>query len=205
MALDLAQLIDPAHTALVTQECQNGVIGERAALPQLADVARAEMIPNAAAVVAAARGVGVPVVHCIAQRRADGRGSNSNARLFAGMLKTPVPLLPGSEAVDVIPEIGVAEDDLVLRRYHGLGPMGGTDLDPILRNMGVSTILAVGVSANVGMLDLAFDAVNAGYQIVIPRDAIAGFPAEYAKAVLDNTFSLVATLPSTAEVLEAWS
>ncbi len=205
MAIDLAQLIDPSHTALVTQECQNGVIGARPALPQLAEIARVEMIPNAAAVANAARQAGVPVVHCVAQRRADGLGSNSNARLFAGMLKTPVPLLPGSEAVEVIPEIGVADGDLLLSRYHGLGPMGGTDLDPVLRNMGVTTIVAVGVSANVGMLDLAFDAVNAGYQLVIPRDAIAGFPVEYAKAVLDNTLSLVATLPTTAEVLAAWS
>jgi len=205
MAIDLDAMLDPAHTALITQECQNGVIGEPAALPQLAAIARKRMIPNGARLAAAARERGVPVIHCVATRRADGKGSNMNARLFAGILKTPVALLPGSAAVDVVPEIGVDERDLVLTRLHGLGPMGGTDLDPVLRNLGVTTIVGIGVSVNVGMLDFAFDAVNAGYQFVLPRDAVAGIPEEYAEAVLDNTLSLVATLCTTDDVLAAWA
>lgn len=204
MPLDLVSLIDPSHTVLITQECQNGVIGEPAALPQLAAIARRQMIPNAARLATAARAAGVQVVHCVAQRRADGRGSNHNARLFKGILKTPVPLLPGSDAVAVIPEIGVADEDLVLRRLHGLGPMGGTDLDPILRNLGVTTIIGIGVSVNVGMLDFAMDAVNAGYQFVMPRDAVAGIPEDYAEAVIDNTFALIVTLTTTDEVLATW-
>jgi biuret amidohydrolase len=204
MPFDLTELVAPDHTALVTQECQNGVIGEPAALPQLAEAARERMIPNAARLAAAARAAGVPVVHCVAARRADGRGSNANARLFMGMRKTPVSLLPGTPAVEVIPEIGVADSDVVLTRLHGLGPMGGTDLDAVLRNLGVTTIVGVGVSVNVGMVDLAFDAVNAGYQMVMPRDAVAGVPEDYAEAVLDNTLSLVATLATTGEVVTAW-
>jgi nicotinamidase-related amidase len=205
MAIDLGQLVDPAHTALVTQECQNGVIGDPAALPQLAAVARKRMIPNAARLAKAARAGGVPVVHCVAARRSDGKGSNVNARLFMGMRKTPVPLLPGTPAVEVVPGIGVHESDVVLTRLHGLGPMGGTDLDAVLRNLGVRTIVGVGVSLNIGMVDFAFDAVNAGYQMVLPRDAVAGLPEDYAEAVLDNTLSLVAWLPTTDVVVDAWS
>lgn len=205
MALDLHELLDPAHTVLVTQECQGGVIGANPALPQLAEIARREMIPNAARLAAAARAVGVPVVHCVAARRDDGRGSNHNARLFHGMLKTGVPLRPGTAAVEVIPEIGVDPADVVLTRLHGLGPMGGTDLDPVLRNLGATTVVGVGVSVNVGMLDFCFDAVNAGYQFVMPRDAVAGIPEDYARSVLDNTLSLLATLVTTDQVLAAWS
>lgn len=36
MPLDLAALVDPAHTALVTQKCQQGEIGEKSALTDLA-------------------------------------------------------------------------------------------------------------------------------------------------------------------------
>jgi biuret amidohydrolase len=205
MALDLVELVAPGHTALVTQECQNGVIGEPAALPQLAAVARRQMIPNAARLARAARQAWVPVVHCVAARRPDGKGSNANARLFMGMQKTPVALTPGSAAVEVIPEIGAESSDVVLTRLHGLGPMGGTDLDAVLRNLGVTTIVGVGVSVNIGMVDFAFDAVNAGYQMVMPRDAVAGLPEDYADAVLDNTLSLVATLPSTEAIVAAWS
>jgi nicotinamidase-related amidase len=205
MAIDLTELVDPAHTALITMECQNGVIGRQAALPMLAEIAQRKVIPNAARLAHRARQVGVPVVHCVALRRADGKGSNTNARLFQGMRKTPVPLLPGSEAVEVVPEIGVEPEDLVLSRFHGVGPMNGTDLDPVLRNLGVTTVVCVGVSLNVGMIDLAFDAVNIGYQVVVPRDATTGVPEEYGEAVLDNTLSLVATLPVADDVLGAWA
>ncbi|MGZ4683685.1 MAG: isochorismatase family protein [Acidimicrobiales bacterium] len=205
MALDLTELIDPAHTAIVTQECQGAVIGSHAALPQLAESAHRVAVPNIARLVRAARAVDVPVVHCLAMRRDDGKGSNHNARLFMGVLKSGVPLRPGTEAVEVIPEIGVEPGDVQLSRLHGLGPMGGTDLDAVLRNLGVTTVVGVGVSVNVGMLNFVMDAVNAGYQFVMPRDAVAGVPEEYATAVLDNTISLLATLPTTDEVLAAWS
>lgn len=204
MAIDLTSLVAPAHTVVVTQECQNGVIGPDAALPQLAEIARRTMVPAAARLVAAARAAGVPVVHCVAARRADGRGSNDNARLFAGMRKLPVALLPGTDAVAVIPEIGVSEADVVLTRLHGLGPMGGTDLDAVLRNLGATTVVGVGVSVNVGMTNFAMDAVNAGYQFVLPRDAVAGIPEDYADAVIDNTLSLLATLTTVDEITASW-
>ena len=203
MPPSLAELVDPARTALVTQEAQQGVIGPDAALPQLAEAARAEMIPNAGRLARAARTAGVPVLHCVAARREDGRGSNTNARLFAAMRKLP-PLLPGTPATQVVPELGPEPSDLVLTRLHGIGPMGGTDLDPILRNLGVTTIVGVGVSVNVGMQDFVFDAVNAGYQFVLPRDAVAGVPKAYADAVIDNTLALLATVTTTDDVLAAW-
>jgi len=65
-------------------------------------------------------------------------------------------------------------------------------------------VVGIGVSVNVGMLDFAFDAVNAGYQMVMPRDAVAGIPEDYATAVLDNTLSLVATLCTTDALLDIW-
>jgi biuret amidohydrolase len=204
VALDLNELVAAGHTALVTQECQGATMGPDAALPELAEIARRVAVPHIAELVGAARRAGVPVIHCLAARRDDGRGSNRNARLFMGMLKTPVPLRPGTPAVEVVPEIGVEESDLVLTRLHGLGPMGGTDLDPILRNLGVTTIIGVGVSVNVAILNFAMDAVNHGYQFVIPRDAVAGIPESYADAVLDHTLSLLATLTTTADVQRAW-
>jgi len=203
--LDLRALVAPEHTALVLQEVQNGVVGSPSALPALAEAAAAvDLIGNCARLAAAARAVGVTVLHCTAETRDDGRGGNTNARLFAGVKKSPVRLSPGSAAVQVPDEIGVDERDLVLARYHGLGPMTGTQLDSILRNLGATTIVGVGVSVNIGMTNLAFDAVNRGYQMVMPRDAIAGVPDDYAQAVIDNTLALVATITTTEDVLAAW-
>ena len=206
MPLDLASLIDPAHTALVLQEVQNGVVGSPSVLPQLAAAGEAvQLIEHCAALAARARELGVPVFHCTAETRDDHVGANRNARLFAGVQKAPMRLSPGSEAVRVPKLIGTDPRDVVLARYHGLGPMTGTQLDSMLRNLGVTTIVGVGVSINIGMTNFAFDAVNRGYQFVMPTDAVAGVPAEYAAAVIRNTLALVATLTTTDAVLDGWA
>lgn len=203
MPVDLKSLVDPAHTALLTQECQNGVIGDLSALPQLAAVA-APMRPQLGRIAGAARSAGVPVVHALAARRADGLGSNTNARLFMAVRKAPNPLLPGSPAAEVVPELGPEPGDFCSTRLHGLGPFAGTDVDALLRNLGVKTVVGVGVSVNVGMLNLVMDAVNLGYQVVLPRDAITGIPTDYADAVIDNTLALLATVTTVDEVVACW-
>lgn len=204
MALDLAALVAPAHTALVTQEVQRAVVGDLSALPELAAAAQGAL-PNIAALVRAARAAGAAVIHCTAERRPDGQGANHNARLFQYMGRAAHPLHPGSAAAELVPELEVAESDLVLARLHGLSPFHGTELDFVLRNLGVTTIVGVGVSVNVAIQNLSFDAVNSGYQMVVPRDAVAGFPADYVEAVFENTLGAIATLPTSAEVLTAWA
>jgi biuret amidohydrolase len=205
VAVDLGALVAPTHTALVLQEVQNGVVGTPSVLPALAAAATAAgVVPNCARLAHAARRLDVPVFHCTAETRPDGRGANKNARLFLGVGKARVRLSPGSDAVRVPDEIGTEPEDVVLPRHHGLGPMTGTQLDSMLRNLGVTTIVGVGVSLNIGMTNFAFDAVNRGYQMVMPRDAVAGVPHDYAQAVLDNTLALVATLTTTADILAAW-
>ena len=203
MPVDLARLLDPAHVAVVANECQRGVIGDHSVLPELA-AAAAPVIRNIARLATGARRAGVPVVHTIAVRRPDGRGANTNARLFMATRRSPQSMVPGSPAAEIVAEIGADERDFVLPRLHGVSPMHGTELDPVLRNLGVRTIVAVGVSVNIALTNLVFDAVNASYQVVVPRDAVAGVPASYAEAVLANTVALLATLTTTDEVLAAW-
>jgi nicotinamidase-related amidase len=201
---ELADLLRPSHTALVTQECQRGVLGNLSLLPALAEAAK-ELIPNAARLAAAARTAGVRVVHCTVLQRADSFGRNQNARLFQVARKGPVRMLPGSEAAEIVPEIGAEAADVIVPRFHGLSPFQGTELDALLRNEGVRTLVVTGVSVNVAITSLTFEAVNAGYQVVIPRDAVAGVPAEYVDAVFAHTLRLVATVVTTTEVLEAWA
>lgn len=201
----LTDLIDPPSTALVTQECQGGVIGPQAGLPMLAEEARREAIPNIARLLDAARTAGVTVVHCLIQRRPDGRGSNTNARLFAAGKSFTADLTPGGPGASLLPELDQQPSDIELTRTHGLGPMTGTDLDSVLRNLNITTIVGVGVSVNVAITNFVMDAVNRGYQFVLPRDAVAGYPREYAESVVDNTLALLATTTTTADVIDAWS
>ena len=201
---ELTDLLAPGACALVTQECQVGVIGAKAVLRDLADAAATTAVPNIVRLLDAARGAGVDVVHCLAQRRPDGRGANTNARLFGATTKLGIDLLPGGGG-DLLPELGPEPADVVLIRLHGIGPMGGTDLDAVLRNLGVGTIVGVGVSVNVAITNFVMDAVNLGYRFVLPRDAVAGVPSGYADAVIDNTLALLATVTTTDEVVQAWA
>lgn len=182
-----------------------GVIGELAVLRDLADAAQATAVPNIARLADAARGAGVPVVHCLAVRRSDDKGSNSNGRLFAATRKLGIRIEPGSAGAALVPELAGHDDDLVLQRLHGIGPMGGTDLDAVLRNLGVRTIVGVGVSVNIAITNFVMDAVNAGYDFVLARDAVAGVPQAYADAVIDNTLALLATVVTTDDVVAAWA
>jgi nicotinamidase-related amidase len=182
---------------------QRNVVGDTSVLPELAAQAGVA-IGNIARLAAAARAVGVRVIHGTAERRTDGAGSNTNARLFLAVRKSPVPMDSGSGASEVVAEIGVDERDIVLPRLHGLSPMAGTGMDAVLRNLGVTTVVVTGVSVNVAIINMVFDAVNLGYQAVVPRDAVAGIPPSYVDDVIRNTLSYVATITTTDDLLAAW-
>ncbi|MEU2823308.1 cysteine hydrolase [Streptomyces bacillaris] len=200
-----AALLDPATTVLLTVECQQGVVGPDSALPELARVARSSgALGNIARLVAAAQGAGVQVMHAVAESRPDGRGASRNARLFRAAARLPVQQHTGTTAVRIAPPIEVADEDLVVRRLHGLSPLAGTDVDALLRNLGCRTLVVTGVSANVAIPNAVFDAVNLGYTAVVASDAIAGVPADYTPAMIRNTLALVATVTTTDAILGRW-
>ena len=205
MPVDLSELAAPAACAVLTMEIQRGVVGDLSSFPQLAEAAeRAGVVPNTARLLAAARSLGIPVVHCTAEFRADRAGTTVNCQLVAAALRNPDHLLAGTAATELMAPLGPEPTDLVSSRLHGVSPFSGTSLDSWLRNLGVRTVVATGVSVNLGVLGLAIEAVNLGYQVVVARDAVAGLPQDYADAVLDNTFPLISTLTTVDGLLEAW-
>jgi nicotinamidase-related amidase len=54
-------------------------------------------------------------------------------------------------------------------------------------------------------MGLVISAVDLGYQVVVPREAVAAVPAEYGDMVFANTFSMLATITSTDDLVAAWS
>ena len=207
----LAALVDPAHTAVLTMELQQGVVGEGALLPALVErVAETGTIAQAARVCAAARAVGARVVHCTVEHRADGAGATENCKIFAmaGKLRREQGVVPtqiGTPGAAVVPELGPEPSDVVLARMHGMTPFMSTSLDQMLRNMGVTTVVATGVSVNIGILGLCINAVDLGYQVVLVRDAVAGLPADYADAVIEHTLSTLTTVTTADELGALWT
>src|SRR5882672_5535183 len=205
MPVDLASLVAPDHTALLTMETQRGVVGDETNIRVLADeVAASGMLERLGRLCAAARAAGATVVHCTAEFRADRAGSSFNVPLLARLAKGELSMVAGTPAAAVVEELGPEPTDLISPRVHGISPFSGTSLDPWLRNLGVTTIVATGVSVNLGVLGLCVEAANLGYRIVLPVDAVAGVPREYAQAVIDNTLSLLATRTTVDDVIAAW-
>jgi nicotinamidase-related amidase len=201
-------LVDPSHTAVVINECQRMVVGDLAMLPELVTVA-APVLVELGLLVRSARRAGVQVIHGVVTSRADGRGGNSNTRMHAVAKKrqsdqTGALSFDPEQGAEVATAIGTEASDIMLPRIHGMSPMSDTGLDPILRNLRVTTIVACGVSINVGLTNLVMDAVNRGYDVVVPRDGVAGVPKEYGDLVLDNSIAMIARLTTIAELLEIW-
>ena len=206
MAKPLAEILQPSRTAVVLQECQNGIIGTESGLPAMAEAARSSgCIDAVVRLVHAAREAGAQVIHSVFHQRTDGWGDNTDLELFKVIDESPVKLHAGSAAVSVLDEIGVEPADFTIIRHHGVSPFPTSELDPVLRNERISTIVPAGVSVNWAITGLTFDAINRGYDVVIPRDAVTGLPQEYVDLAIDHSLAFVSTISNVAEIIEAWS
>jgi nicotinamidase-related amidase len=205
MPIALTDLVGAGRAAVLTMEIQRGVVGDRSSFPELAaECARVGVVAHTARLLVAARHKGVPVVHCTAGFRSDHRGSPSNAPLMTAVLRRADHLLEETDAVELVAGLGAEPADLVSHRRHGVSPFVGTTLDPTLRALGVSTVVATGVSLNLGIIGLAVEAVDLGYHVVIATDAVAGIPTTYADDVLRHTLGLVATLATVHDIINAF-
>jgi nicotinamidase-related amidase len=166
-------------------------------------------VANLAALLRVARAAGVTVVHCVIARHPDGRGGNVNTAFGAAAAKRrlagEVPTMDVAAFAEVIPDLEPAEGDFLLPRLHGMSPMSDTGLDPLLRNLGVRTVVAAGASLNVGIVALANDAMNRGYFVVVPGDACSASPREYGEAMLRHSFPIISRVTTTEELIGLWS
>ena len=204
-APSVRELAAPGRCAVLVMELQRGVVGDLASMPALAKaVQEAGVITATARVLHAARAAGVRVIHCHAAFRRDRAGTPRNVPLVNSLLRNPEHMLVGEPSVESVPELGPDPRDIVSQRFHGMSPFAGTELDAFLRAEGASTVIATGVSLNVGIIGLTIEAVNHGYHVVIPRDCVAGYPAEYGEAVLANTLARIAHQTTSEELVALW-
>lgn len=191
---------------MLCMELQRGIVGDLSKLGPLKDaVEQQNLIAMTRRLLEGARANAVPVVHCTAEFRRDRRGSGANAPLLEYMQSLPGHIECGSAAAQVVPELGPLPEDLVVSRLHGVSPFTGTMLDPILRNLEVSTLLVAGVSINIGIIGLVIEAVNRGYRVVLLEDAVTGFPGHYVEDVKRYTLRHLATFTRCGDIIDQWS
>lgn len=195
--------LTPESTALVVVECQGGTVGAESALPEL-KAAAAPALPVIARLAQAARKAGTRVVHLTYVPEFGGLSTNKVTPLqqAIGPLNAGWTAERGGNVVD---EIGVEAGDLVLQRSSGMSPTHSTELFAVLRNIGVRTVVLVGVSLNVAIPSATVELGDEGFSVVIPRDGVAGTPTEYGDSVLRNTLRFLATITTADQVIGAWS
>ncbi len=76
-------------------------------------------------------------------------GTGGNC-LLLGKIRKERRLREGEAAVEIHPRLTPRPGDVVTRRVHALSAFHGTELDTILRNAGVDTLVLVGVSTHAG-------------------------------------------------------
>ena len=207
MPIDLRDVLEPARTAVLVIECQEGIVGEGSYLPDLArSVREGAVLQVLSGLLAGARRAGARVYHCTVESRRDGLGQLANTPLGARALGRPGEggASRGSEAGVIASELGPEPQDVVASRDHGLTVFYETGLDVLLRSAGVRTVVVTGVSVNIAITGATIDAVNRGYTVVIPTDCVAGAPPSYARDALRYTLRNLAYLSTAEQICAAW-
>jgi nicotinamidase-related amidase len=196
---------------VITVELQKGIVGDEALLPALADAVRAMgLLEVAGRVCAAARARSIPVIHATMRERPDGAGQAINCRIFALGARRRAqtghgPTDTDQPGVALVDELDVQPSDIEVPRSHGMTPFTSTSLDQVVRNLGVRTVVLLGVSLNLGITGAALSALDLGYQVVVVRDAVAGLPKAYADAVLEHSIAMIADVVDSDDLLSAWA
>jgi len=107
----------------------------------------ANSVPKVQALIAAARAKGAFVVYSVA--------------------------LPGSTAADILKELTPAAGEPVL---PPLGPdkFIGSDLEKMLKDRGIKTVIAIGTQAHTSVLHTGGAAALRGFKVIVPVDGMSG-------------------------------
>jgi nicotinamidase-related amidase len=203
VVLDVSAKLDPRQCAVVNMECQENLLGPDSVLPGLARTAAdIGLLDTLVELFDAARSVGVTIYYCTDERRADGFGRGPNP------ITDRKGVFQGSGIGGhgpVMAPIAPKPADVVFRREQGVTGFFATGLDPYLRNTGVSTVVLTGVSLNIAVLGTAIEAMNHGYTVIVPSDAVASDPPEYADYALRCTVRNVGYVVPSQNIIDVWN
>ena len=193
--------------ALLISECQRSMTDPTdsavAALNQQVN-ARA-ILPKIASLAQLCRAHGVPVVHCTIVLMPGAKAFSNNCLLSSMVLKSG-ELVQGHPKSAIAPELTPHADDIVSQRCHGMTAFHGTELESILRALGVETVILAGVSTNIALPGMSTEAVNRGFNVVLAEDCTAGGTAESHAFQIKNHLPFLATLsdsPSISQMIRA--
>jgi nicotinamidase-related amidase len=186
--------IDPAKTAMVTIDMHRGHLDPSVATMPAAPEDCDRVIDHGKDVLNFARSRKIPVIHMVLiHRNLPGFGSESmnvpfwravqdflaeEDRLSPGRKSTTtVHNLEGSPGTQIIREL-YAATDYVINNKKRLDCFYGTDLEILLRTLGIDTVVLMGINTNTCVMNTAFSAFNRDFQVVVLSDCVASMYGE---------------------------
>jgi nicotinamidase-related amidase len=159
--------IEPRRTALLLVDVQNWVVNDRQAAirPEFDAAVRATVLPNMIKLVEACRRVGVEVLFTVMENLTrDGRDRSLDYKLSG------ISIEKGSWDAKVLDLVAPAEDEIVLPKTSS-SVFNSTNIDYLLRNLGVEELAVVGFLTDQCIDHTVKDAADRGYYVTCIRDA----------------------------------
>jgi nicotinamidase-related amidase len=108
---------------------------------------------------------------------------------------------PGSEGSEFIDEVKPLPGEVVISKTNG-GALSGTNLDFILRNMDIDSLIIVGFLTDQCVLATAIHAADLGYDVLLLEDACTTRSKELHEATLMSLKDVAAKVKTTEEVIK---
>jgi ureidoacrylate peracid hydrolase len=162
--------IDPRTTALIVVDMENDFVAPGAAMETPSAKA---LLPQLDAALAACRQHGIPIIYTTHVHRSGGCDLGllrHDPRIGSG--EALVDETPG---IDIYPDIAPRLGELVIKK-HRFSAFYNTDLEIILRGLGVDTVVITGVTTENCCHATARDAFFRDYQVVFLADATGTVP-----------------------------
>jgi nicotinamidase-related amidase len=178
---ELAEIVDPAHTALVVVDMQRDFCCSGGSFDSLGvDLSMyPPVIEQIGELIESARAADVLLVF-IQMTVLPNQASDSpaqirfNLRMHDGHHGDAEPLryaLDGSEGQQFVPGLEPRDGELVVKKYRSSG-FWGTNLDLLLRSNGIKSVVVTGCTTEGCVESTARDAMFNDYYVVIATDAV---------------------------------
>ena len=192
--------IDPARTALVVIDLQRAFMepGAPSEVPQARDI-----VPAVNRLAAALRDASGTVAWVQATFEREGWPLFFDNLVSAELAGRMLPALQqGSDLHDLWPELGVAEEDLVVPKYRFSAFLpGASALPAMLRGRGVDTVLIAGCMTNVCCDSSARDAAMTDFRAIMIADANAARTDALHLSALESFLSSFGDVRTTDEIV----
>jgi biuret amidohydrolase len=204
------EFADRAQTAVISIDMHQGHLADTPDCPCPAPRAR-EIVAPIDAFHDRARALGVPIIHVRTVLRRGGvddvKGGKAAWRLVFPLFVGAIPnadehAIEGTRWTEF--ETRVEPDDLIVQTKKRLSIFYPTDLDFLLRNLRVRTVILNGGFTDCCVLNAAFDASNHDYRVVVLRDLVRGTNDEMEAAALKMVSLHLGLVMDSADLLAAW-